>query len=239
MTLEIRFLYCFTKLLLLISGIEAKDGKDWHIEVAPRASWVLLESSISTNCLNSTNKITTFASDTRWFKISENADRIKSLPTTLDARVRSNGHQLQIFEAKVDDEGIYCCMPVLNATLSNCNELNIVNLSVAQPPVIVTHKQHKVVKTGANILLNCYVGFVGKPAAKMYTWQRYGKDLELQTSKYSAGNLTDLFILIIHNVTESDEGWYSCLLTNAKYQKANASIYLHVPRIQNGIACST
>jgi len=231
--------YRFVKLVLffVLTAEGLTNEPSWHLEAAPRSAWVLLQSSISVNCLNLTSKFTVFASDIRWFKIA-NGGIIKLLPTSLDTRVRSNGHQLQIFRAKVDDEGLYCCIPIRNVTLSNCNELTIANLSISQPPVIVAPVKHRIAKVGDTVLLQCYITFVGKPAALEYSWKRFGKDLNLQSSvsKYTTKNFTDLFILIIHDVTETDEGLYNCFLTNANYQKANESIYLQVSKVQNGIS---
>ena len=100
---------CIVKLLLLVSAIEALTRAPtyetgWHLEAAPRAAWVLLKRRISVNCLNFTSIYTVFASDIRWFRLA-NDGTLMYLPISLNARVRSNGHQLQIFNAKVDDEG--------------------------------------------------------------------------------------------------------------------------------------
>ena len=230
--------------LLLISATtlsgDQGTGASWHLEAAPRAAWVLLGGDISVNCLNYTSKFITFASDIGWFKITSTGTMINRLPTSLDVRVRSNGHQLQIFKAEVDDEGLYCCMPVDNVTqLSNLNALTIVNVSIAQPPVIVVPVRQQIAKIGDVVLLQCHIAFVGKPAATGHSWQKSGSNLGLQSPKYSTAIFTDLFILIIHNVTERDEGLYSCFLINSKYQKDNESIYLqvHVPAgVQNGIS---
>ena len=232
---------CIVKLLLLVSAIEAltrasTDETGWHLEAAPRAAWVLLERRISVNCLNFTSKYTVFASDIRWFRLA-NDGTLMYLPISLNTRVRSNGHQLQIFNAKVDDEGFYCCKPVHD--VSNCSELAVVNISVAQPPVIVAPVRHQTTIIGDAVILQCNIAFIGKPAAMEYSWQKFGRNLALQQSKYTTENLTDLFILIIHNVTETDEGLYSCFLINSKYQKANESIYLQVSSIQNGMSINS
>ena len=233
---------CFVKLLFIVSTIEALNitrdearyEASWHLEAAPRSAWVLLESSISVNCLNFTSKYTTFGSDIRWFKLAKNGT-IKELTVSLNARVRSNGHQLQIFNAEVDDEGLYCCMPIQNVhSLSNC-KLAVTNLSIALPPVIVTPVKHQTAKVGDAVILQCHIAFGGKPAAVEYSWQKFRKNLALQQPKYTTENLTDLFILVIHNVTETDEGLYGCFLFNTKYQRANESIYLQVSGVQNSM----
>ena len=193
---------CFVKLLFIVSTIEAlnitrdeaRDEASWHLEAAPRSAWVLLESSISVNCLNFTSKYTTFGSDIRWFKLAKNGT-IKELTVSLNARVRSNGHQLQIFNAEVDDEGLYCCMPIQNVhSLSNC-KLAVTNLSIAQPAAIVTPVKHQTAKIGDAVILQCHIAFVGKPAAVEYSWQKFRKNLALQQPKYTTENLTDLFII--------------------------------------------
>ena len=229
------------KSLLLVSAIEAltrapTDETGWHLEAAPRAAWVLLERRISVNCLNFTTKYTVFASDIRWFKLASNGTMVY-LSTSLDARVRSNGHQLQIFNAKVDDEGLYCCNPA--HSVFNCSGFAVANVSVAQPPAIVAPVRHQTTKIGDAVILQCNIAFIGKPTTVEYSWQKSGRNLALQPSKYTTENLTDLFILIIHNVTETDEGLYSCFLINSKYQKANESIYLQVSSIQNGMSINS
>ena len=228
---------CFVKLLLLVSTTAAlRDSEaSWHLEAAPRAAWVLLKSSVSVNCLNFTGQFAMFASDIRWFKLASNGT-IKRLSISLDARVRTNGHQLQIFNAEVDDEGLYCCIPMHNASITNCDELAVANLSIAEPPVVVAPVKHQTATVGDAVVLQCHIDFVGKPSAVEYSWRKFGKKLALQHPKYTTENLTDLFILIIHNVTETDEGLYSCSLINAKYQQAKESIYLQVSRTQNGMA---
>ena len=226
------------KLFLLASVIDAltrapKDETSWHLEAAPQAAWVLLERSISINCLNFTTQYAIFASGIHWFKLANNGTMV-NLPTSLDARVRSNGHQLQILNAKVEDEGLYCCKPV--HSVSDCSELAITNISVAQPPVIVASVRHQTARIGGVVILQCQIAFIGKPATVKYSWQKSGRNLALQQAKYTTENLTDLFILIIHNVSETDEGLYSCFLINSKYQKANESIYLQLSSIQNGMS---
>ena len=225
-------------LFLLVSAIDAltrapTNETSWHLEAAPRAAWILLERSISVNCLNFTTQYTIFGSDIRWFKLANNGTMV-NLPTSLDARVRSNGHQLQIFNAKVNDEGLYCCKPVHG--VSKCSELAIANISVAQPPVIVAPVRHQTARIGGVVILQCHIAFIGKPATVEYSWKKSGKNLALQQAKYTTENLMDLFILIIHNVTEMDEGLYSCFLINSKYQRANESIYLQLSSIQNGMS---
>ena len=227
----------YVKLLFFVSAIEAlsrDEAVGWHLEAAPPSAWVLLESSISVNCLNFTSKYTIFASDIRWFKLEKNRT-IKELPILLNVRVRSNGHQLQIFNAEVDDEGLYCCIPTRNVrSLTNC-KLAVTNLSVARPPVIGAPVKYETAKVGDAVILQCQIAFVGKPAAAEYSWQKFGKNLALRQPKYTTENLTDLFILIIHNATETDEGLYGCFLFNTKYQRANESIYLQVSRFRNGM----
>ena len=203
------------------------DEHEWHLEAAPQAAWILLGSRISVNCLNFTGKLAVFASNIGWFKLATGGKMISRLPTSLHARLRSNGHQLQILNAEADDEGLYCCMPIQNASINNC-KLAIANLSIALPPVIAAPVRHQTAKVGDHVTLQCIVTFGGNPEAMEYSWQKFGKSLDLQQSKYSTVNLTDLFILMIYNVTETDEGLYDCLLMNAKYQKANESIYLQV-----------
>ena len=228
----------FFKLLFIISTVEALSREEatvgWHLEAAPRSAWILLKSSISVNCLNFTSKYTTFGSDIRWFKLTKNGT-IKELPVSLNARVRSNGHQLQIFNAEVDDEGLYCCIPMQNVHSSIDCKLAVTNLSIAQPPVIVAPVKHQAAQVGDAVVLQCHITFAGKPAAVEYSWQRFGKNLVLQQPKYTTENLTDLFILIIHNITEADEGLYGCFLFNTKYQRANQSIYLQVSGVQNSM----
>ena len=230
---------CFLKLLFIVSTIEALRSRDeamasWYLEAAPRSAWVLLKGSISVNCLNFTSKYTTFGSNIRWFKLVKNGTA-KELPISLNARVRSNGHQLQIFNAEVDDEGLYCCMAMQNVHSSiNC-KLAVTNLSIAQPPVIVAPVKHQAAQVGDAVVLQCHISFVGKPAAVEYSWQKFGKNLAIRQPKYTTENLTDLFILIIHNITETDEGLYGCFLFNSKYQRANQSIYLQVSGVQNSM----
>ena len=230
---------CFLKLLFIVSTTEALSREEatvsWHLEAAPRSAWVLLKSSISVNCLNFTSKYTTFGSNIRWFKLATKNGTMKELPVSLNARVRSNGHQLQIFNAEVDDEGLYCCMPMQNAhSLIDC-KLAVTNLSIAQPPIIVAPVKHQVAQVGDAAVLQCHITYVGKPATLEYSWQKFGKNLALQQPKYTTENLTDLFVLIIHNITETDEGLYGCFLFNTKYQRANESIYLQVSGVQNSM----
>ena len=229
---------CFVKLLFfvfaIVEALSRDEAASWNLEAAPQSSWVLLESSISVNCLNFTSRYTIFASDIRWFKLTKNGT-IKELPISLNARVRSNGHQLQIFNAEVDDEGLYCCIPTRNVhSLTNC-KLTVANLSIARPPVIGAPVKYETAKVGDAVILQCHIAFVGKPAAVEYSWQKFGKNLALQQPKYTTENLTDLFILIIHDATETDEGLYGCFLFNTKYQRANESIYLQVSRFRNGM----
>ena len=213
------------------------DEHEWHLEAAPRAAWVLSGSRISVNCLNFTGMYAVFASNIGWFKLAIGGKMISRLPTSLDLRIRSNGHQLQILNAEADDEGLYCCMPIQNASIINC-KLAITNLSIALPPVIAAPVRHQTAKVGDHVILQCIVSFGGKPAAVEYSWQKFGKSLDLRQPKYYTVNLTDLFILMIYNVTETDEGLYDCLLMNAKYQKANESIYLQLSTGVNTYVCS-
>jgi hypothetical protein len=64
-----------------------------------------------------------------------------------------------------------------------------------------------------NILYNVSVSDES-PAVDKMVWTKDGKSLEMNTDKYSGGQLTDTY-LKIHSPTSTDIGHYSCEVSNA------------------------
>ena len=215
------------------------NGNEWHLQVTPRAGCVTEGQGATINCLNVTSKLTTFASNIQWIKLLQNGEvTVIESQLHVSTRIWSDGHQLRISSVADSDEGIYCCVPALRTLTDTCTTAAIFNLSVALLPTITTLQSNITADTGigSTVVLECLIDFFGKPAASVFRWQRFGKNiLEGPGLKYSSEIYGNRFDLIIRNITEEDLGIYSCVISNPdKHLIANKSVTLSPAFVNNG-----
>ncbi|XP_065920909.1 uncharacterized protein [Dysidea avara] len=117
-----------------VDWIDDSDRSHWHLKVTPDSGCFKERSSASIYCLNITNRITAFAHNVHWIKITN--DKFSR------GRIWSNDHQLRFPSVAVNDEGSYCCR--LSQPLSNsvdlslhhdrgCTGFTIARISIAAP----------------------------------------------------------------------------------------------------------
>lgn len=191
------------------------------MKASPPERSISLGLSASINCLNETNNRRTFAQNIRWYKMHNNGS-YEPIPNSQNGKLFSDAHQLRLFKVTVEDQGLYCCKPSIEAS---CSSSAVVNITVSLPPRL-SPLHNRTVLVGETVVINCTVT-MGEPNTIL--WQKYGNDLTDQakhsiTRSRNNNNTT----LTITNVTEEDQGYYSCIARNKKYQKDNQSLYLHV-----------
>ena len=186
----------------------------------------MLGNSASINCLNiTTNGFARFPTNIRWFKILNDGGLLLIL-NSAESRVRSDGHQLRFYTTVASDTGLYCCKSLLSSLNERCSASETSVLSIALPPSI-SSPINKTVLTGETIYLNCTLTDVGEPAVSMMFWQTFGKTIS-EGSKHTIIHTDNSINLLITNVTIEDEGFYSCIAQNTKYQQDNKTMYLSV-----------
>lgn len=189
----------------------------WRLEANPRHRCVLLGQGATINCLNNS---VSFAHNIQWFKITTDGG-LELISHSLQERRVSNAHQLQFKSTIAEDEGLYCCKAFSQI---ECAPTAITNITISLPPVIYPLQNHTV-KIGETIVINCTVTN-GDP--NKFFWQQYGKDIPTNDPKYSVVKSNNTITLTINNATTMDQGYYSCIARNKKYQHDNESLYLHV-----------
>ena len=187
------------------------------MQALPQQRSVLLGDSISINCLNGTNS---FAHNIQWFKILNNG-QLLYVPHSLQGRIASKAHQLQLKNAVAEDEGQYCCKAYSE---SECSPTAITNITVLLPPVLSPLHNHKV-QVGETISLNCNV-ISGDPTT--FLWQKDGRAIIKNDTKYSIMHSNNRTTLVVTNVTIMDQGYYKCIVKNSRDQQTNESLYLQV-----------
>jgi len=203
--------------------VAAAEG--WKLTVTPSSRCILVGNTASVNCLNSTAKdVATLPKNIQWFKILDGGglDPI----TTKQGRVRSDGHQLRFFKTNASDDGQYCCKTLSSGLESGCSPSATATITIALPPVISTLK-HQVTFVGKTLTLRCDIANKGRPAASVFLWQRYGKNIP-ESVKYYVNVSDNGTSLTIANATTEDEGYYNCVVQNSKGQSDNKSMYLFV-----------
>lgn len=196
------------------------------MQANPPSRCILEGRSARVNCLNFTAKdIAIFARNIQWFKILEGGG-LDPITTSRQGRVRSDGHQLWFSETNASDHGKYCCKILSGGLESGCSPSATATIAIALPPVISTLK-HQVTSRGETVTLRCDIANKGQPAASVFIWQRYGKNI-LESVKHYMNTLENSTSLMITNVTAEDEGYYSCIVQNSKAQSDNKSVYLFV-----------
>ena len=189
------------------------------MQALPRRRSVLLGDSISINCLNGTNS---FAQYIQWFKILNNG-QLLVVSHSLQGRIASNAHQLQLKNAVAEDEGQYCCKAFSE---TECSPTAITNITVLLPPVLSPLHNHKV-QIGETILLNCSV-ISEEPTT--FLWQKDGRVITKNDTKYSIIHSKNRTTLVVTNVTIMDQGYYKCIAKNNRDQQTNESLYLQVQK---------
>ena len=191
----------------------------WTLEARPRTRCVLLGRSASINCLNNTNS---FAENIQWFKILSNGG-LQLIPRhTSGARISSNAHQLQFTSTVAEDAGLYCCKTF---TETECSPTAVANITISLPPTIY-HLQNQTVVIGETVEINCNANTTMRESIS-FSWQKNGKELP-DESRYSTISSTNNTTLKITNATKLDQGYFSCIAKNRKYQQDNQSMHLHV-----------
>ena len=197
------------------------------MEANPSTRCIISGSIVSVNCLNFTDeRYRIFPHNVQWFKILDSGgiEPITNLPTD---RVRSDRHQLRFNGTIPSDNGLYCCMSHANILERGCSPAATFNLSIALPPKILQIGTFQLASIGDTVHLECVLSYMGKPAASMFVWQRFGNDI-VEGPVYSITQSNNSIILSIRNVTTSDEGDYNCIVENSKHQADNKSVYLSV-----------
>ena len=187
------------------------------MQALPQQRSALLGHNVSINCINDTNS---FAQDIQWFKILTNGE-LQLIPHSLQERITSNAHQLQLRNTIAEDKGLYCCKAYSEI---HCASTAIANITILLPPVI-SPLQNQIVQIGETVSLNCTVS-IGEPTT--FLWQKDGKDITKNNTKYSIIHSKNRTTLVVTNVTIMDQGYYKCIAYNRWNQQASESLYLQV-----------
>ena len=175
-------------------------------------------------CYN-TSSTTTLPHDSRWYKIAPNGT-LQQLPTGSNERVRSDGSQLRISSARIEDNGTFCCKGPMQP-LDTCDNTAIARLIVVIPPEI-NPGQNQTVQLRSNAIVECIVKNLGNPPFTVYRWQKSRQRLVTDGTKYISQLNESRMILIILNSTADDEGYYQCILETPVFQRRQASVFLSV-----------
>jgi len=228
----------------LLALVTFVTSNEWHLEVYTKSRCVFEEKDATINCFNVTDdNAVSYAYDIEWIKLildSELSDSVLDFVTIpkWPARVWSDGHQLRLTSAISSDEGRYCCRSLQgsqNHLHYGCTGASAVNLSIVMYPELApVHNVYVTTALGIGALLECNIKFIGKPAASLFMWQKFGVNID-EGTKYTIKMSNSTFILIIRNVTEDDKGIYSCVISNPeKYIQANKSVLLSPRSNSNG-----
>ena len=191
------------------------------MEASPSDRCVLLGQGATINCLNKTRSSTTFARNIQWFKILNlSSGRLELIPSLRGERITSDAHQLRFSNTEAKDDGLYCCKAISEV---RCSSSSVVNLTVSLPPVL-SPLQDRTVSKGETVAINCSIA-MGQPSA--FSWRKNGKALP-NDPKYSTIRSNNGTTLTIINVTEVDQGHYSCIVRNWKGQQGNQSLYISI-----------
>ena len=129
-----------------------------------------------------------------------------------------------------EDAGLYCCKTV---TEPKCSPTAVANVTISLPPILFPLQNHTVV-LGETIVINCIANtFIGESVS--FSWQKNGKELPKEP-KYSTVSSMNNTTLKIMNATKLDQGYFSCIAKNRKYQQDNQSMSL---RVQNPLGKQT
>ena len=147
---------------------------------------------------------------------------LQLIPHTRGARISSNAHQLQFTSTVAEDAGLYCCKTI---TEIECSPTAVANVTISLPPIIFPLRKQTVV-IGETLVINCTANTTKKESIT-FSWQKNGKELP-DESRYSIIISINNTTLKITNATKLDQGYFSCIAKNRKYQQDNQSMYLHV-----------
>jgi len=204
----------------------------WNLEVNPQTSCTLLGDGDSINCLNITaNGYAYFPTNIQWFKII-NGEGLLPITNTEEGRIRSDGYQLRLTTTIASDVGLYCCKSLLSNLNAGCSASATSDLRIAVPPSI-SPILNKTAIIGDTFNLNCTLADPVVPAASVIFWQIFGEIIS-EGSKYVIMQTENNVNLMITNVTIDDEGFYSCVAQNIKYQQDNKTMFLSVNLISSG-----
>ena len=153
-------------------------------------------------------------------------DTLYELPTDINERIRSDGSQLRISSAIIEDDGFYCCKGPMQA-LNACDESAVAKLTVVMLPKLVPGQQQTVlVKSNARV--ECIIKYVGNPSFVVYRWQKSGQRLLTDGTKYTSQLIGNTMSLTIVNSTIDDEGYYQCILETSTFEIIQTSVRLSV-----------
>ena len=144
----------------------------------------------------------------------------------LNSRVISDGSQLRISSARNEDNGSYCCKGPLQA-LDECDESATANIIILIPPVVLPGKNQTVV-VRSNATIECIIEYVGNPPFVASRWEKSGRRLVPDGTKYIFQLIGNRLFLTIVNSTNDDEGYYQCILETSRYEIQEAFVFLSV-----------
>ena len=199
----------------------------WYLEARPPFIYVSPGEGTTVTCYNVSSTITLLPHDSHWYQIMSNGTLLE-LSIDKRERLRSDGSQLRISSATIEDDGIYCCRGPLQ-TLDACDESAIVNLKVVMPPVIVPG-QHQTALVGSSVTIECIIKEFGNPPFVVNRWQKSGQRLMIDGRKYSSQLLGNRVFLTIVNSTANDEDHYQCILETPIFEIIQTSVFLFVKR---------
>ena len=164
---------------------------------------------------------------------------LQELSNDINERLRSDGSQLRISSAIIEDDGFYCCKGSMQA-LDACDESAVVKLMVILPPVI-DPGQHQTVLVESNATVQCIIKDVGNPPFLVNRWQKSGQRLVTGGIKYLSQLIGNRMFLTIVNSTTDDEGYYQCILETSTFEIIQTSVYLSVKHsriVHNAGSCN-
>ncbi|KAK3107564.1 hypothetical protein FSP39_017383 [Pinctada imbricata] len=170
------------------------------------------------------------ATSIQWQRVSANGNpsNIDILGSAKYAGGEVSSPSLVIFNSQLSDSGNYRCLATNSigtgqSTVAYLDVIgNLPSVSIGQSSYSVTF--------GNSVTLNC--SYTSTPSATGVSWQRTsnGVSTVLSTtgsSKYSGGTLS-VPSLTVFSTTSTDEGFYTCSVTNAIGTASSSSAFLDV-----------
>ena len=209
-----------------LNNIVTGSNWGWYLEARPSFKYISPGESATIACYNtSSTNSRVLPHDSYWYWIMSNGT-LQQLSTDINERIRSDGSQLRISSATIEDDGFYCCKGPMQA-LDACNESAVLKLMVIMPPLIVPG-QNKTVLVGCSATIECIIEDFGNPPFVVNRWQKSGQRLVTNGRKYSSQLIGNRMFLTIVNSTTDDKGYYWCILETSTFEIIQTSVHLSV-----------
>ncbi|XKL67555.1 hypothetical protein PGB90_003046 [Kerria lacca] len=146
-------------------------------------------------------------------------DEVLNMDNSRRIRILDNGN-LMINEVKQSDVGKYQCFA---QNLAGLRESRIATLTVHELPRFIAEPKDAIVIAGQEVIFDCEVDSIQNVHI---IWKKEQQDVTLTAPHISLSHRS----LIINNVTEEDEGMYTCVAQNVAGEiSSTASLTVHTP----------